>query len=97
MRRKETIRNLAEEFGVSERTIKRDIDYLSLSEPIYTKQGRHGGIYVTANSGRSSVYMNPKEFEVVKKMLEAAKKQDICILSHEEINKISSVINSHST
>ncbi len=37
------------------------------------------------------------EFEVVKKMLEAAKKQDICILSHEEINKISSVINSHST
>ena len=46
-RRSETIRNLAFEFEVSERTIRRDIDILSLNEPIYTQVGRYGGgVYV---------------------------------------------------
>lgn len=46
-RRSETIRNLAFEFEVSERTIRRDIEILSLNEPIYTQVGRYGGgVYV---------------------------------------------------
>lgn len=45
--RRETISNLASEFGVSERTIRRDIEELSLKFPIYTLQGRYnGGVYV---------------------------------------------------
>lgn len=39
----DTVHNLAEEFGVSERTIRRDVEELSLYEPIYTMQGRYGG------------------------------------------------------
>jgi predicted DNA-binding transcriptional regulator YafY len=39
-RRYETIRNLASEFGVSMRTIQRDIEVLSETEPIYTKFGK---------------------------------------------------------
>lgn len=35
--------NLASEFGVSERTIRRDIGELTLQYPIETKCGRHGG------------------------------------------------------
>lgn len=47
-RRHETLANLAAEFGVSERTIRRDIEILSLTEPLYTQPGRYGGgVYVT--------------------------------------------------
>ena len=48
-RRHETISNLAQEFGVSARTILRDIEMLSLSEPIYTQCGRYGRVYVMNN------------------------------------------------
>lgn len=42
-RRQETMSNLAFEFGVSIRTIRNDIDYLSLSYPLETVRGRYGG------------------------------------------------------
>ena len=42
-RRHESISNLADEFGVSTRTILRDIEVLSIKEPIYTQCGRYGG------------------------------------------------------
>ncbi|MBE5922691.1 MAG: DeoR family transcriptional regulator [Lachnospiraceae bacterium] len=46
-RRHETIDNLASEFGVSYRTIRRDIEILSLTEPIITRYGRYaGGVYI---------------------------------------------------
>ena len=46
-RRYETIRNLASEFGVSMRTVQRDIESLSRTEPIYTQFGKYGGgVYV---------------------------------------------------
>ena len=46
VRRHDTIVNLAEEFGVNERTIRRDMESLCLSYPIYTSQGKGGGIFV---------------------------------------------------
>ena len=45
-RRHETRGNLANEFGVSKRTIEYDVQSLSLDYPIYTTQGKGGGIYV---------------------------------------------------
>ena len=45
-RRRDTRENLAFEFGVSVRTIEYDVQRLSQSYPIYTEQGRAGGIYV---------------------------------------------------
>ena len=42
-RRKETVPNLAAELGVSERTIRRDIEMLTLRYPIETVCGRYGG------------------------------------------------------
>lgn len=42
-RRHETIKNLAMEFEVSPRTIRYDIDILTLSHPIETVCGRYGG------------------------------------------------------
>ena len=45
-RRSEKTKKLAEELGVSERTIRRDILVLSLTEPIYTRAGRYGGVWL---------------------------------------------------
>ena len=39
-RREDTVENLAHEFGVSERTIQRDVAELSLSYPIESVAGR---------------------------------------------------------
>ena len=41
--RQSTLENLAFEFNVTKRTIQNDILELSLSHPIYTQSGRHGG------------------------------------------------------
>ena len=45
-RRHETMANLASEFGVSVRTIRRDIQILSLSYPIVTMRGAQGGVSI---------------------------------------------------
>ena len=59
-RRHEKISNLAEEFGVSTRTILRDIEVLSIKEPIYTQCGRYGGgVYVTGDYLKEKRIMIP--------------------------------------
>lgn len=45
-RRYETIDNLAFEFSVSRRTIRRDIELLSISFPLYTIRGVGGGVHI---------------------------------------------------
>ncbi len=46
LRRHTTARELADELGVTTRTIQRDIQALSPGFPVYTKQGGDGGIYI---------------------------------------------------
>ena len=43
LRREDTVENLAHEFGVSERTIQRDVAELLLSYPVESVAGRYGG------------------------------------------------------
>ena len=43
LRREDTVENLAHEFNVGEKTIRRDVEKLSLSYPIETVRGRYGG------------------------------------------------------
>ena len=43
LRRSDTVQNLASELGVSERTIRRDIEELTLTYPFETVRGRYGG------------------------------------------------------
>ena len=42
-RRSDTVQNLAAELGVCERTIRRDIEELTLTYPLETVRGRYGG------------------------------------------------------
>ena len=67
-RRRETRENLANEFGVSKRTIEYDILYLSLKYPIYTKQGNGGGIYIMAGFKLNKPSMNEKQIGLLNKL-----------------------------
>ena len=92
-RRHVTISNLAEEFGVSARTIQRDIEVLSSTEPIYTQSGRHdGGVYVTDNFDMSRMYMTDSELSVLHKLLSFAENQSVCNLKNEECTVLKNII-----
>lgn len=57
-RRYDRTENLAFEFNVSEKTVRRDIDAISRVVPVYTKRGRHGGVYLL---GSRETYMSDSE------------------------------------
>lgn len=69
LRRHETRENLAQEFGVSKRTIEYDVLELSLSYPVFTTQGNGGGIYVTDNFRLDRPRMNEKQTALLQKVL----------------------------
>lgn len=95
-RRHETISNLAEEFGVSRRTILRDIEVLSLTEPIYTQCGKHnGGVYVINDYSMRRMYMTEKELSVLHKLCKCADEKEICDLSTEENKLLKSIISQY--
>lgn len=92
-RRHETIARLAEEFGVSKRTIQRDIEVLSMAEPIYTQCGRYaGGVYVTENFSMSRMYMSESELSVLHKLKASAQNKGICDLNSEELTVLNRLI-----
>lgn len=92
-RRKDTIGNLAHELGVSERTVRRDLEALSLSEPIYTQSGRYGGgVYVDEGYSLSRMYMTEEELNVLHKLADFADKQGPCTLSEEEKKQLRAMI-----
>lgn len=69
LRRHETRENLANEFGVSKRTIEYDVLNLMLTYPVYTVQGNGGGIYVMDNFRLDRPRMNEKQTALLQKVL----------------------------
>ena len=91
-RRHETVSNIASEFGVSERTIRRDIEILSLSEPIYTQSGRYGGgIYVTENYNIDGMYFTDQEATVFMKLMKYINEKCCPDFSNEDIETINRI------
>ena len=91
-RRHETISGLSSEFSVSERTIRRDIEVLSLSYPIYTQTGRYyGGVYILDSFSPERMYMSNAELSVLNKLLASARQQKT-LLSKEETEVLQSII-----
>lgn len=65
-RRREIIENLAYEFGVSIRTIKRDILELSLSYPVFTVSGRyHSGVYIADDYYLGKQYLTEEQQDLI--------------------------------
>ena len=92
IRRHDTVKNLAADFGVSERTIRRDIDILSLTEPIYTQSGRYGGgVYVMEGHYAERPYLSDTESELLHKLCSVAQKQDRCFLTEDEMVLLMSI------
>lgn len=94
-RRHETILNLASEFGVSPRTIQRDIESLSKTEPIFTQSGKNGGIYVVEGYSMNRMYMTKSEIDVLKKLYIASEKNK-SLLTVEEKERLTSLISLYS-
>lgn len=91
-RRHETIGNLAAEFGVSARTIRRDIEVLSFTEPIYTQTGRYcGGVYVVDSYSIDRMYMTEDETSVLHKIYDYTEKQQ-GFLSTSELKTLKNII-----
>ena len=76
LRRVEQINNLAFQFGVSEKTIRRDILTLSLEYPIYTLQGNGGGIYVDKNFRLGKVFLKNEQQELLERLLPGLEGKD---------------------
>lgn len=92
-RRHETVSNLAEEFGVSTRTILRDLEVLSVTEPIYTQCGRYkGGVFVTTDYTMSKMYMTETELSVLRKLASFAETKSVCILKKDERRVLENII-----
>lgn len=95
-RRYETIRNLASEFGVSTRTVQRDIEALSRTEPIYTQFGKYGGgVYVVEGYYIDRIYMTNSELDVLKKLYISADKNE-ALLTNDEKNLLRLIISQYS-
>ena len=69
-RRFETVQNLAAEFSVSVRTIKYDIELLSCSAPIYTVQGKGGGVYVMDGWYASRRYLRSDQEALLRSLID---------------------------
>lgn len=92
----ETIPNLAGKLGVSERTVQRDIDILSITEPIYTKCCRYeGGVYMTDNYAISRIYMSDSELSVLHKLVLFAENKIVCDLNGDELKTLNMIISQH--
>ena len=70
LRRCVTASELAQEFGVSVRTIQYDIQALSPVYPIYTKQGENGGIFIRDDYKPYVNSLSPIELQVLQELLE---------------------------
>lgn len=89
-----TIKSLSNRFDVSERTIRRDIDFLSLTEPIYTKAGRFdGGVYIAKSKLKKSSEAKREKFLVLVKINKYLRETHF--LSDEEFIVFESVIKAY--
>lgn len=79
-RRKENIGNLAIEFNVSVSTIMRDIQELSRSHPIITKQGGGGGIEVMDGYHLGMIYMTSEQTALLEKLSDNLTGDDLLVM-----------------
>ncbi len=91
----DTAPRLAEEFGVSSRTIMRDIDALSKTEPIYTRVGNKGGIFVMNSPYMDKMYLTEDEISVLKKLSAACKEKVSVDFNEEELKILDNIIKSY--
>ena len=69
-----TIVSLSERLGASQRTIQRDLEALSLYEPMYTVSGRYGGgTYLLEDASQKSVRVTQEQLNSLREIVKRAK------------------------
>ena len=80
-RRKDTMQNLAAELGVSERTIRRDVEILTRSYPLETVCGRYGGgVRVADWYHRDRQRMSPKQTALLRRLAADLRGEDLEVM-----------------
>ena len=79
-RRRDTRENLANDFGVSKRTIEYDVLMLSCEYPICTKQGKGGCIYVEDWFDLHKGSWSDKQYELLKKLQDVLTDEDKLVM-----------------
>ena len=80
-RKYDTMINLSVEFGVTVRTIRRDIEELSLSYPLENTRGRHGGGVSLVSGYRSDrVYMTAEQQSLLERLSEKLTGNDYTVM-----------------
>ena len=72
-KRHATMEEISKEFGVSVRTVQRDIDYLSgvMMIPIYCQSGKYeGGVYIDDDYRWDNMYMTLEQISLLIKVKE---------------------------
>nr|WP_206528094.1 HTH domain-containing protein [Marinitoga sp. 38H-ov] len=80
-RRQDTMKNLAFEFGVTERTIRNDINILSLSYPIETIRGNGGGVRIMDCYKLNQKYLKPEQEELLRRLSIQLSGNDLAIMN----------------
>ena len=80
-RRKDTMQNLAAELGVSERTIRRDVEILTRSYPLETVCGRYGGgVRVADWYHLDRQRMSPKQTALLRRVAADLRGEDLEVM-----------------
>lgn len=96
-RRHETIPRLALELGVSERTIRRDIEAISITAPVYTQQGRYdGGVYVMEGYSIDRMYFADRETDVMRRLVADAEAMGYCRIEPSDLRILKELLTSYS-
>ena len=92
-----TMTELAVKFGVSVRTIKRDIDELGYLIPIKTKFGRYeGGVYVMEGYKWDKAYMSDEDIELLVRIKEMAAVRQNVVLDEDDLQRLERLIVTYS-
>ena len=82
-RRSDSIQNLAMELGVCERTIRRDIEELTLPYPIETVRGRYGGgVRMAVWYFQDRPKLSPKQTALLKRLAVGLHGEDLDEMNH---------------
>ncbi len=71
-KRKLTARYCADKYGISQRSVYRYVDHLTLSVPVYVKRGRNGGIYLSDDYTLPTGFMSKEEYDATMEALSFA-------------------------
>lgn len=89
-RKSDTYENLAFEFNVSTRTIARDIEAISKYAPIYTVQGKNGGIRIIEGYKTEKIYLSEIQEDLLKKLISSV--DTVVNLTKDDIQAAESIL-----